>query len=266
MEYSIEGFFNYIQDRQAILEKRKLGHKPPWTDDPVLRIHKFCNVYRRDDRGTRFILDRWRNVRIGSAQQLFEACIYRVINNSELYSLIGFPQYNNDDEILEHNALALDYAKDRALRNNAYWTKLPFALGYNIRSQYHPWLLGLSHIVMAESIQVKQLRNSGDVWRSLLEIQGIGKFIAGQILLDLAEAQYLNLDDINEWVFIGPGAKEPLLHMAEGIKELRNMQSTYLKEWHYPALTLSDIQHNLCEYRKYVNLHNGKGKKRYYLY
>ena len=42
-------FRSFVEARQAVLEARRQGHEPPWTDDPVLQHGKFCNIDRRDD-------------------------------------------------------------------------------------------------------------------------------------------------------------------------------------------------------------------------
>ena len=50
-------FFNFIDEREAIRQRRRIKPLPePLTDDPILQTYFFCNVRRRHDRTTRWII------------------------------------------------------------------------------------------------------------------------------------------------------------------------------------------------------------------
>ena len=42
-------------EREAIRQRKEAGQAWPWTDEPILAVGRFCNVYREHDRVTRWI-------------------------------------------------------------------------------------------------------------------------------------------------------------------------------------------------------------------
>lgn len=50
-------FIDFVRERQAVFERRSRGlPRHQWTSDEVLRLGRFCNIDRRDDRVTRELL------------------------------------------------------------------------------------------------------------------------------------------------------------------------------------------------------------------
>src|SRR5262249_50989978 len=49
-------FLHWVSEREVIRVKREAGEPGPWTDDPILRQFRFCNVARKRDRVSRWIL------------------------------------------------------------------------------------------------------------------------------------------------------------------------------------------------------------------
>ena len=44
---SVENFFKYARDRQSILIARRMGlPREQWTDDPIFKTYRFCNIIR----------------------------------------------------------------------------------------------------------------------------------------------------------------------------------------------------------------------------
>ena len=53
----LDRFIYWQKERERIrVQKEVLKQPPPWTDDPILQEFKFCQVFREDDRTTRFKL------------------------------------------------------------------------------------------------------------------------------------------------------------------------------------------------------------------
>jgi hypothetical protein len=42
----------FVRERHNIFLRRKAGKPKPWTEDPILRNHYFCNIYRELDKTT----------------------------------------------------------------------------------------------------------------------------------------------------------------------------------------------------------------------
>ena len=51
----IDQFFAYARERYSIRLKRNAGEPKPWTDDPILAQYSFTEVFREDDKTTRWL-------------------------------------------------------------------------------------------------------------------------------------------------------------------------------------------------------------------
>jgi len=51
-----DAFFGFVYERAMILFRRECGMARPWTDDPILQVGKFGNVWRKVDKGTEWEL------------------------------------------------------------------------------------------------------------------------------------------------------------------------------------------------------------------
>ena len=66
--------------------RRLGGTAPPWTDDPILRDHRFTNAYRAADRVSQFLI---REVIYGEgAPQTTEDVVFRILL-FKLFNKIG---------------------------------------------------------------------------------------------------------------------------------------------------------------------------------
>src|SRR3990167_5591431 len=84
-----QDFWAFVRERETIRERRAAGTPPPWTDDPVLREYRFCNVRRADDAGTRFYVEHVaRGARVED-DLLFRTILYRLVNNVTWHQRLG---------------------------------------------------------------------------------------------------------------------------------------------------------------------------------
>ena len=74
-------YFYWIQERETIrINKEVLQHEPPWTNDPILQKFKFCQVFREEDRTTRWFKRHIRNVWRDEPEVLMATVIFRWFN------------------------------------------------------------------------------------------------------------------------------------------------------------------------------------------
>lgn len=52
----VDPLLYWAKERESIRLKRAAGLPPPWTDDPILRQYRFCNVRRLDDRVSQWLI------------------------------------------------------------------------------------------------------------------------------------------------------------------------------------------------------------------
>ena len=51
-------YWRFAAERQNVFFRRLEGLPPPWTQDPVIRAHKFTNAYRASDRVSQYLIRR----------------------------------------------------------------------------------------------------------------------------------------------------------------------------------------------------------------
>jgi len=73
---NIEPFVTFIF-RRKLLAERRLSGTTPWTDDPILRDYRFCNVEREQDRGTLDLARIWRDNHADDPDLWFALALYR---------------------------------------------------------------------------------------------------------------------------------------------------------------------------------------------
>lgn len=274
-------FFKFIQDRQLIWYKRFiLKEKPPWTTDKILNTYKILNVYRELDKGTIYIINKLKNVKDRKIL-LLNIVFYRFFNRYKFYENLGIEPITKIEDNLK--------GKFENLRNK----KQPiFSDAYLIASNKDnepkyiyilKILKSLDIISLIENIDLS--KTPGDSLKVIQTIQNVGPFLAYEIWTDLTYFDFFKQKWVdNDFVNIGPGAKWGLeiiynkkldkKEQLERIYHLHKIQSKFLnnKNWekirykdafsNKPFLSLRNIEHSLCEFRKYWNLTHSKGKKR----
>ena len=99
MVSSVEGFYNYINERHAIYLKRSIGEPFPWTDDEILQTYSFCNVYRELDKVTVWIRENWKEPYADHPNLPFAMAVARQINWPDTLQEIGFPEHWNPERV-----------------------------------------------------------------------------------------------------------------------------------------------------------------------
>ena len=267
---SIENFWLFLRERENIRLRREAGQSPPWTDDHILRTFHFCNIRREHDKGTQWWL---KNVVQTSSPYfddvLFRTILYRAVNNVAWWEKLGgvFRYSHWHDE-----------QQQPLIRKYIDMAELPYSYAYIVlqgpdgRSR-KDHLFDLLRILGDHlEYHVHQIKTSPDlktVWRRLQDLPYIGPFIALQIYRDLLLVNALPFSD-DDFTYLGPGTKMGLDMLGvnssyrqqyEFVVQLRDNQP----DWLQPKLTLGDVEHDLCEARKFWSLQKGGGKHRYYI-
>ena len=64
--------------------RRVLGSTPPWTEDPILSVHRFTNTYRASDRVSQYVI---RHVIYDGSQKaeevFFRTILFKLFNKIE---------------------------------------------------------------------------------------------------------------------------------------------------------------------------------------
>jgi hypothetical protein len=294
-------FYEFIYDRHYIWWKRFVQKTPPpWTADPILQKYKFCNMYRELDKGTQYIIERVINTPHHLSVKIFNIYCYRFFNSYGLFENFFEGLLNPEDYDFKHNEELLDkkLASGMKIYSDAYTTcQIPFNEHYRKSNKHIQVLLKLKRLrdlILHENFVQRFVAGETPEQQIqvLREIPTVGPFLAGQIYLDITYTKEISFTG-NDFLIIGPGAAEGIKLLAPTLPE-KNYEAYILKlqanenyffdqlitkgkdfrgiryNSHYQinnnCLSLMNYQHNLCEYRKYLNLSNPerKSKKRYY--
>lgn len=268
LQESVKTLLHWVAERESVRKKKTLGYPKPWTDDPILRDYKFCNVSREDDKVTQWIHANWLDPYRDHPNLAFAMCVARHFNWPDTLELIGFP--SKFDPL--KTELVLKDARDRCKRKiytGAYTVstcgRAMDKIEYSLRVVLGPMYLQTRNPVKGETLQ--------GYWKYLQQFEGFSSFMAGQVVADLKYASPLiDAPDWMDWAPLGPGSIRGLnrLHdrqlthgikQEQGLTELRRVQ-IIIKEKLGLTLPLHNVQNCLCEYDKYSRLKFDDGKVR----
>ena len=295
----IRMFWTFICERQNIYWRRKAGKQRPWTDDPILDKHFFCNIYRELDRGTQYVFDKIFNVKMTQHTMVdivFKVMVYRLFNQPSTYEFLKsqLGRFNAikagkilDAKRLAHIKLfrgawmaAASHSDDGESKAAVYCKSLETV--FRDRAKL---IHDLSH---SESIE--------EAWYIIQRYKWFGPFVAYQVVLDFSYLKFFahKWGDLETWVYPGPGAKKGIYWLmgynpivSKGSKEFREGMSDndiadiirYLctnqeayfrrfklkfKLWEGKLLDVNNIEFSLCEFQKYMRAQHG-GKKRKFI-
>jgi len=265
-------FMTFALERQAILERRQAGLPPPWTDDPTLRRYHFSNIFRDDDRVSKFVF-KWVRPTTVNLPALFANLAYARMCNKpstmEATGLLAFPDGSwQTPEFMLSTFSRLGGKKRAHGRNarplwvNAYQVPGNFKQKLGIASREE---LIARHVPKVACRAVLELGYGNDDVGSALErvnaVWGYNNdFVFTQVLLDFTTLR----PDV-----VLPSARVP---MGSGLQPLiRALGRTYeslidrtMELWNADPtrrrMMPKDAEHALCEFRKYAAWSRGLNK------
>jgi hypothetical protein len=252
--------------------RRVLGSMPPWTEDPILGVHRFTNTYRASDRVSQYLI---RHVIYEGSQKpeevFFRTILFKLFNRVDTWEAllaelggVSWREFN-----FEVYARVLDRLLDRGQRiySAAYIMPSP-AFGSPRKHRNH---LRLIEHMMADGAskkltKVTSLRAAFELLRGY---PSLGDFLAFQFAIDL---NYSELTDFSEMEFVvaGPGARDgirkcfkdtaglsdaEIIHvMAERAGDEFDRLSMKFQSLWGRNLQLIDCQNVFCEVSKYARV------------
>ena len=260
----------FVREREAIRQnKEDYNREAPWTEDPILREYRFCNVRREDDRVTRWIADNWRKPNKGDPDLWFAMVVARFINWPPTLMRIGYPVPWDEGNFLA--GMADMQASGRKVYTSAYM------ITSNKDWQGKPKQLYLATIQFTPLWKARDgLRpRPGDTltsWHMTIgAFYDLGSFMAAQIVADLkyVDPHLLAAPDWHTFAASGPGSRRGLNRVLERrvdspwqedawrqeLGRLRDWLNGRLK-WAEP-LHAQDVQNCLCEFDKYARVRAG---------
>lgn len=190
----------WVRERESIRRLREAGAPKPWTQDPIMQSYRWCNVRRMDDRVSQTLLQRW-YPGTPAHEQLGAAALARLINwPDSLLAITGGHPYR-----AAHLDRALPALSARAAMNQKIFTGVYVVPGRPGECKVDS-VLGLVRAI--HDNQARLIAGSTkQTWANLCELPGLGSFLAGQIVADLAHLSAGSAwPDRRTWAPAGPGS------------------------------------------------------------
>ncbi len=259
------------------MQNKEADFERPWTKDPILQRYRFCNVFREDDKTTRWFATHVRDPHRHNPHVLAATVIFRWFNRIETGELLRSHDLMwSWDSLLARMVLA----NVHPLVTGAFMVKTPGGMSK---------LEGLIWCIeqfLEEADQVSksltQLNFSLESATSLLtQFPFLGPFMAYEIVTDLRHTALLeNAPDIMTWANPGPGAvrgagrvagrgpdyynrqsgndKDAVQHCMQRLLEMS--RESGLWPFHWPQWEMREVEHTLCEFDKYERARLGQGR------
>lgn len=265
-------YWRFASERQEMFMRRVRGSRPPWTDDQILRVHRFTNTYRASDRVSQYLI---RHVIYEGSQKpeevFFRTMLFKLFNKIETWETLrtklgaviwrGFT--------FEAYAKVLDrlLADGERIYSAAYIMPSP-AFGSPRKHRNH---LRLIEHMMDDRATRKLAKAASlrEVFELLRGYPSLGDFLAFQFAIDLNYSELTEFSEM-EFVVAGPGARDGIrkcfkdtagLTEAEVIQvmaeradaEFERLGVRFHSLWGR-TLQLIDCQNIFCEVSKYARV------------
>ena len=275
----VTSFFRYARERELIRVRRfDLSEPPPWSVDPIFNTYSFCNVFREDDRTTRWFRENVRDPYRDHGTVIMATIIFRWFNRIKT------------GEALKRENLFVDWDPQRAKKALSELSPI-FTGSYVIASPTGQTKLdGIIQCIdrvweKRDSLQkvvdeATTLRIAHDY---LTQFPFLGPFMAYEVVTDLRFTGALErATDINHWASAGPGAARGIGRIIMGDpdhfgytsraqqqtmqRHMRDLLGLSRHEEYWPQRwnrwEMREVEHTLCEYDKWCRATLGEGTPR----
>jgi len=276
----MEDILYWVAEREQIRQLKGVGVPAPWTQDPILQKYRFCNVRRRDDRMSQWLINNIYNY-VGPEDDLwFVSTVARYINwPPTLIALLvegALPALAQDFD--PHLFVeVLDKLKESGVKlyGSAYMTYPAREKGSNkAETIAYRFLLPL----VEGRVKIREVVASNRVDNVVNEISryfGWSTFMAGQVAADLTyyPMELGEAEDLYDYAPMGPGSQRGLNRLLDRSlnakwyqtgfnEELKKVWVEITSQLDLDEFTLHDAQNCMCEMDKYWRVIAGEGSPR----
>ena len=257
---NITHFMWFCEERERIRKAYEAGEPRPYTDDPILHRHKFTNIDRRHDRGTKrlYIIatEGYEHEDSRYGAKFSPEYLRRAVYASVLYRFTGSNPHQQG--MMEDNPVERWYELAHQVRPTfsmkSYQAAWPAGKGTGIKFVQHDakrladQLLGWLQISPQNTIQSLSQQMSS-------MLRGMGyksmRFQSTEVAKDLSDLTD-RVDPQSECP-MGPGARKGLkaIFGSEAVRHTKFLQTA--TQWQ-PQV----VEHALCEYSKYLSYQSGE--------
>lgn len=265
-------YWYFANERQNIFIKKLNGDTPPWTNDPILKIYKFCNSYRVNDRVSQYLLKNviYNGKTYKDEDMLFRIILFKLFNKESTWELLikEFKDITLSTFDMKEYSKVITNAINNNIKiyNDAYISCATKAFGYDRKHDNHLALLNKMFIIDKVQDKILKCTNMEQAFKIIKSYPLIGNFMAYQLITDI------NYSDIVDWkedefTVAGPGSLRGIkkcfidkgnLSNEDIIRYMYHHQEEEFKRLNLDfktignrKLQLIDIQNIFCELDKY---------------
>src|SRR6266536_4124360 len=223
-------YWTFASERQAIFHRRVRGEPWPWTEDPILKRFKFCNVYRASDRVSQYLIQRVINelwARDLPAEDAFlRVILFRLFSKEQTWEAL-------EEKTGGLRAATLDIQRlgdllEEIRRQQPIYTGAFILPGHDVYG--HP-AKHRNHLALVEHMfrpgglgsQLARARSLEGVYQALLAWPMIGPFLAYQLSIDLNYTDHLAFSE-DDFTAPGPCALRGLKKVLSDFGTLKPQQ------------------------------------------
>lgn len=260
----------FVAERIRIWEQRASDNQPPYTQDPVLAHYRFCNIFRELDRQTIEIHELLNPLRDDFPLWLLNVFYARMVARPQTLRAVGLLSFDHQENERLHMRL-------NSLPRPRYGTPYVFPISA-IQNSPTPTreLFITRHLPAIMPGVAREIAT----WHKLSAYEGVRRVLPlfgyslafhwTEALIDVAY-QYPDRIDLFKRFPIGPGAVPTFAALCTDdpslfVERLAAEGATTDIAFGGKPLRLSaeNWEGIGCEYRKYVNLSHGRGRRRIY--
>lgn len=265
--------FHWITEREKCREGNEAQLPKPWSSDPILQNYRFCNVRREDDKVTKWIKDNWRDKYPNHPNMVLAMVVARTVNWPDTLNDIKFPNWPRGScrTWFEDARTAM---KIRRTVGRKVWTG-----AYLVSTNGHSmdkvdYIIDRVWLPIYERCRNPHLGESlGSYHLELTKYDGMGSFMAAQVIADLKHTSFLNTaPDWHTWSAVGPGSRRGINRYQGHKLEAAISTTTYyqaivglqyaIRQNTGLDLHAQDVQNCMCEYDKYCRVKLNEGYPR----
>lgn len=273
MTYNQEQLIYWINEREHIRLSKIDGIKRPWSDNPVMQQTYFCNVNREDDRVTKWIRGNWIfNNKDYHRSYEFSMIVARIFNLPSTLTELMQP-------IDDHLELWLENAEEVLIQlrsdGKRIWNGAYIISTNGKKMDKISYCLMILNNIAKNTILSYNCDTLKKAHQELIKIEGLGSFLAAQIVADLKNTKDHPLNDAEDWFTFsayGPGSLRGLSWFFDEKVTARNyeikIKEAYgILEFELPNrilefLCFQNLQNCFCEYDKFMRVTNGTGRSK----
>lgn len=282
----VQRFFHTARERHEIYRRRLRGGPPPYTEDPIFRDNRFCNVFRELDKTTQWCKKHVRDVHQGM-MVVPAVVMFRAFNKIETGELLfgrrvvrgmtPFRAWWEGTATRDQLAAAIRENQHAPYITAAYIIKTPDGMDKvtGVLDSLVKFRDQTQRSTGAYSCPTGSLR---EFWGWLRSFPYQGDFSAYEVTSDLRWTPLLSrAPDIMTWANAGPGAVRGLNRIAsrptemratlprsQAEEEMRNLLQLSRDPSHWPPgwgrWEMREVEHWLCEFDKYERIRSGEGR------